>query len=204
MVLSTNPSQTAAHARRLRISSAAPVAGHFQELPAHRLPDRSFCREPSPAAAPVVSYPGAATCGLRFAPSAPVRWRSRPRRSLRFALRPPPHQPAHDNQCPRLNCQHVRHHDKPGLPSLLATSSRRGNQARLRESTTSDLRCENFLYCYRVFLTSRQSFPPSCPPYRTRIRSTVSHSPWSGIQVRPLSSGHYRRQATEVQSFEFA
>ena len=38
----------------------------------------------------------AATCGLRYAPSAPVRWRSRPRRSLRFALRPPPHQPVYD------------------------------------------------------------------------------------------------------------
>ncbi len=44
---------------------------------------------------------GAATCGLRLAPSAPVRWRSRPRRSLRFALRPPPQPPSRVSPSPR-------------------------------------------------------------------------------------------------------
>jgi len=42
----------------------------------------------------------AAPCGLRFAPCAPVRWRSRPRRSLRFTLRPPPVRPSSQDNHP--------------------------------------------------------------------------------------------------------
>lgn len=49
----------------------------------------------------------AATSGLRCAPFASVRWRSRPRRSLHCALRPPP-----ANQ-PARQASHVRtsHHE---------------------------------------------------------------------------------------------
>ncbi|MGV7988057.1 hypothetical protein PJP10_27025 [Mycobacterium kansasii] len=91
----------------------------------------------------------AATCGLRYARSAPVRWRSRPRRSLRFALRPPPTPARADIQCPHLNA----HHTLAARPASLSSPPPHRDAARSRRDRCPpdrlDLRCDNFPYCYQ-------------------------------------------------------
>ncbi|CQD17236.1 hypothetical protein BN000_03743 [Mycobacterium europaeum] len=91
------------------------------------------------------------TCGLRSAPWAPVRWRSRPRRSLRFALRPPPHQPVYDQSEPTPQGTSrprgpttTQSSPRSSPPQRAPVGSRRANA----HTPAPDQRCENFLYCY--------------------------------------------------------
>lgn len=72
----------------------------------------------------------AATCRLRYARSAPVRWRSRPRRSCASpSVRRHAHM--HPRPAPELSRRppQLWHHDEAQLPSLLAASRRRERQA---------------------------------------------------------------------------
>jgi hypothetical protein len=91
----------------------------------------------------VTSAHPVATCGLRFAPYAPVRWRSRPRRSLRFALRPPPQQ------------------QPPATTSACTPAHRRGREVRAAaDRTPTDIASEPALA--QVADTRRALTPLTC------------------------------------------
>ncbi len=85
----------------------------------------------------------AATCGLRYAPSAPVRAGRYTSPSVRRHYRPATTIRAHISAASA-----PRHHDKSKPVPLPGRIAPPRTARASTPSTASDLRCENFLYCY--------------------------------------------------------
>ncbi len=131
---------------------------------------------PTPSSHTSCQNSGAATCGLRFAPSAPVRWRSRPRRSLRLALRPPPH----DRTRGRDPCP------SPRMPTITATAASPGANDRTTSAAEVARRCS--------------SAQPSTPPMTCDVR--IFFTAIKGETSRPHRPAELYRYFTK--SFESA
>ncbi|CAN5447547.1 hypothetical protein BH09ACT7_BH09ACT7_20520 [soil metagenome] len=125
----------------------------------------------------------AATSRLRYARSAPVRWRSRPRRSLRSALRPPPriHAPTTGAG---TKSQATALASRRGAAALAARRIETPRAAgRTNSLTVADLRCENFLYWYRDTCSIQRRRRTAANRKKCRSRSRVWSSTWSACRL---------------------